>query len=128
MSDKKHMDLIDSVTGGIDDCNAGRVYTGPERRAGWHEPGTCINMRIVEDKFADGAERMGRIEKRIDSLEKSLEANTEATTEIRDILQLGKSFFRLADIIGRVIKWVAAIAVPVIGVWMSIKGGGDRLS
>jgi len=128
MSEDKPMQRFESITGGIDDCNASRVYNGPERRAGWHDPSNCINMRIVEDRFDKGSARMDSIDQRIERIERSQEANSETLAEIRDIMQLGKSFFRLADIIGRVIKWVAAIAVPVIGVWMSLKGGGDKLS
>lgn len=111
------MQRFEAVTGGIDDCNAGRVYMGPERRAGWHEPGSCVNMQIVEQRFADGSARMGRIEK-------ALAENTAATTEIRDILQLGKAFFRLADLFGKLVKWGAAIAVPLIAVYTAIKTDG----
>lgn len=118
------MQRFESVTGGIDDCNAGRVYMGPERRAGWHEPGTCVNMQIVEQRFADGTARMNRIEAAIAENKKAVDDNTAVTTEIRDILALGKSFFRLADMFGRVVKWAAAIAIPLAGLWASIKSDG----
>lgn len=118
-SEKQPMKRFDPVPGGVEDCNVKMEYPWVERRKDWHSPGSCVNMQIVERRFSEGSERMDRIEK-------ALEINTEATTEIRDILQLGKSFFRIADLIGRLVKWVAAIAVPIIGIWVTLKGG-ERL-
>lgn len=121
------MQRFESVTGGIDDCNAGRVYLGEERRAGWHEPGSCVNMQIVESRFADGTERMNRIEAAQAETKKAVDDNTAITNEIRDILALGKSFFRMIDLFGRGVKWVAAIALPIVGIWATIKSGGGKL-
>lgn len=123
----KTMQRFESVNGGIDDCNADKVYPGPERRAGWHEPGSCVNMRIVEQRFADGTARMNRIEAAIAENKKAVDDNTAITNEIRDILAVGKSFFKMIDLFGRGIKWVAAIAMPLIGIWYTIKSGGGKM-
>lgn len=115
--ERPSMQLFESVAGGAEDCNAASCYPSVERRAGWHDPGSCVNMQIVEQRFADGSARMGRIEK-------ALAENTAATTEIRDILQLGKAFFRLADLFGKLVKWGAAVAVPLLAVYTAIKSDG----
>lgn len=124
MENEKPMQRFEAVTGGIDDCNAGRVYMGPERRAGWHEPGSCVNMQIVEQRFADGTARMNRIEAAQAETKKAVDDNTAITNEIRDILALGKSFFRMIDLFGRGVKWIAAIALPLVGIWAALKGEG----
>lgn len=118
-AEKQPMPIFGAVEGGVCDDNAGCIYTGPERRRGWHDPGSCVNMRIVEQRFAEGTARMNR-------MEKCLEVNTQATTEVRDILQLGRSFFRIVDLVGRAVKWVAAIAAPVVALYFAIKGGDAK--
>jgi hypothetical protein len=112
-------------------------YIGPERRLGWHSPADCEKILDVERRFSEGTARMQRIEASIEDLkaahtrfETKLDANSaatetaaSATEEILDILTLGKSFFRLAEIFGKVIKWVAGIATAIIGLWLTFKYG-----
>ena len=112
-------------------------YIGPERRTGWHTPAECEKILDVERRFSEGTARMQRIEASISELktahvriEAKLDANSQATEtaatateEILDILTLGKSFFRLAEIFGKVIKWVAGIATALLGLWLTFKYG-----
>ncbi len=120
------------------------AYEGPERRTKWHTPESCAKMVDVEKRFTDGTARMKRIEDSITELkttqadmmaahkrfEEKLDANSKATEtaagateEILDILTLGKSFFRLAEMLGKVIKWGAGIATAVLGLWLTFKYG-----
>lgn len=118
-------------------AGAARGYEGPERRLGGHSPADCEKILDVEKRFSDGTSRMQRIELSIVDLkaahsrfEDKLDENTAktdataaSTEEILDIVLLGKSFFRLAEIFGKVIKWGAGIATAVIGLWLTFKYG-----
>lgn len=71
----------------------------------------------VNRRLDEGTARMDRYEAKID-------ANSADTAEVLDILRLGKSFFRLADGLARIIKWTLALAVPIAVLWYTIKNGG----
>ena len=60
----------------------------------------------IEDRLDKGAQRMGAIES-------SLAANTEATKEVLEIVSMGKSFFKVLDVIGGAVKWAAGLATVV---------------
>ena len=47
------------------------------------------------------------------------------TSEVLDIVRLGKSFFRVIGYIRSFVIWVAALAAPLIAIFYTIKGGGD---
>lgn len=112
-------------------------YVGPERRRAWHSPADCEKILDVEKRFSDGTSRMQRIESSIEDLKEAhtrfevkLDANTAktdstaaSTEEILDIVSLGKSFFRLAELFGKVFKWIAGIATAAIGLWLTWKYG-----
>lgn len=70
----------------------------------------------IEDRFLAGSARMDRIEAMI-------KINTADTTEVLEILRLGKSFFKLAGYVGSLIKWSAAVGAPVVAFYYAIKGG-----
>jgi len=89
-NDKKTCDLIDAISKRLDDHDG---------------------------RFADGSDRMTRIESKID-------ANSADTSEVLDILRLGKSFFRILGILGDVVKWGAAVAAPIVALYYAIKTGG----
>ena len=64
----------------------------------------------IEDRLDKGAARM-RV------MEQSLQANTEATKEVLEIVSMGKSFFKLAGLIGNAIKWLAGVATVLAAAW-----------
>ena len=70
----------------------------------------------IEDRLDKGAERMRVIEQ-------SLQANTEATREVLEIVSMGKSFFRLAGLIGNGIKWLAGLATVLAAAWAAWRRG-----
>lgn len=79
-----------------------------ERRA--TDKGLGEKVVTIEDRLDKGAERMRVIEQ-------SLQANTEATREVLEIVSMGKSFFRLAGLIGNGIKWLAGLATVLAAAW-----------
>lgn len=79
-----------------------------ERRA--TDKGLGEKVVTIEDRLDKGAERMRVIEQ-------SLQANTEATMEVLEIVSMGKSFFRLAGLIGNGIKWLAGLATVLAAAW-----------
>ena len=56
----------------------------------------------MEDQLAKGDERM-------DKIEQSIAVNTTATTEVLEIVSMGKSFFKVLGVIGSAIKWLAGL-------------------
>lgn len=84
-----------------------------------HPQDSKSDYRIIQDfevRLQARDERMNRIEKKIDD-------NCADTSEVLDILRLGKSFFRLAGYVGAFLKWFTAIAAPVLAFWYMLKGG-----
>jgi len=77
--------------------------------------GGCKAMEVLEWRFNLNHERMDRIEAKLDQ-------NCADTTEVLDILRLGKSFFRLAGYFGAVVKWVLGIATAVLIFWVALRG------
>lgn len=67
-------------------------------------------VEAMEIRLARGDSRMG-------SIERSLDANTKATTEVLDIVTMGKGFFRTMGYIGRFIKWISVLSAAVGGGW-----------
>lgn len=108
-----------------------------ERRKGFHTPEDCINMGTVKSQFDAGSERMMRIEDSLTRLsehqiesdkarvrmESKLDTNTEITGQLLEIIQAGKGFFRTLGWLTDAAKWVAALAVPIVGLWYAIKEG-----
>jgi hypothetical protein len=72
------------------------------------------HMDVIEaemrSRFEHGEARMGRIE----SL---LAANNTVTEEVREIVVLGKSFFKVLGYIGNAVKWVVGLGAAVGGAW-----------
>lgn len=88
-----------------------------ERRQGWNTPAE------IDKRFADGSERMARIETKLDVNSVKTDATAKGVEEVLDILNLAKSFFRILGIIGSVTKWVALVAAPVLALVYTVKGG-----
>ena len=67
-------------------------------------------VEAMEFRLARGDSRMGAIER-------SLEVNTKATTEVLEIVTMGKSFFRILGQLANGIKWSIGLLAGAIAVW-----------
>lgn len=91
-------------------------------RMGPHRPdGSCVALDMIEKRLQA---RLDKGSERMSTIEADLKKNTADTSEILDILYLGKSFFRFVGIFGSFVKWTTAIAAPVLVFWYTLKGGG----
>ena len=52
-----------------------------------------------------------------------LALNTKITMEIREILELGKTFFKMLGVIGKMLKWVAMVGGSCGAIWAAWKTG-----
>jgi hypothetical protein len=78
----------------------------------YHELRTHID-RIegeMRARFEHGEARMTRIET-------LLTTNNSATEEVREIVVLGKSFFKVLGYIGNAVKWLVGLGAAVGGAW-----------
>ena len=87
-----------------------------------HRPdGSCLALDMIEQRLQV---RLDKGSERMSTIEADLKKNTSDTSEILDILYLGKSFFRFVGLFGSFVKWSTAIAAPVLVFWYTLKGGG----
>ena len=121
-------------------------YDGVERRSDWHTPADCFKLLDVQQRLDDGSGRMKRIEdsiaevksdqaqmkeaqtrleQKLDANSKATESAASATTEILEIITTAKGFFKGAQVIGSVFKWLAGVATAGLALWFTIKGGGN---
>lgn len=77
---------------------------------------TALSIRLslvenrMEARFDAGVERMGRIEQ-------LLADNNSATAEVRDIVVMGKSFFKVMGYMGAGIKWAISVGAAIAGAY-----------
>lgn len=80
----------------------------------------ALNARItnveshMESQFEHGNDRMARIEHLLSN-------NCKATEEVREIVVMGKSLFKLMGYMGNGIKCVASVGVATAGIWYATK-------
>jgi len=89
----------------------------PDRRA--TDRGLGGEVVSMKERLAKGDERMGRIEK-------SIEENTKATSEILEILNMGRSFFRVLGYVGNGIKWISSVLVAAGAIWYVFTHGPQK--
>ncbi len=82
-----------------------------------HADGGCTDLDDVHIRLNKGDERMTRIENKLD-------INNADTSEVLEILRLGRSFFKIIGNFGALVKWGAAIGAPVAAFYFTLKGGG----
>ena len=113
-----------------------KVYTGPERRSNWHTPDDCARIdevkKSVDDvcvRLKDGDARMARIEKNQEDaktqrelVKAKLDTTVDSVDELLDILRAAKGFFTVLGMLGNIVKWAAAVAAPVVALWLTLKG------
>jgi hypothetical protein len=71
--------------------------------------------------------RLNAIEAQQRAMAVNLAANTEITKEVKELLELGRTAFRLADYVGRFVRWTCGIAAAVgaaYAAWQAARGGG----
>ena len=86
-----------------------------------HRPdGSCLALDMIEQRIQV---RLDQSSERISTIEADLKKNTTDTSEILEILYMGKSFFKAAGLFGSFVKWATAIAAPVLVFWYTLKGG-----
>lgn len=99
-------------------------YTGPERRGhgGAARPvrESDLDVAAMLGRFAAIETRLDRGSERMASIEADLRANTEVTREVRDLMEMGRALFRLADLMGRGAKWLGGIAAAIVAIWGAI--------
>lgn len=122
-----------------------------ERRADWHTPDDChrlldaqTSMDEVKASISGINFRLDKGQLRMDKIEDAifanhleavterkrmaelLQKNTDVTTEIKDILEAGKGFFRAVGKIGSfaraAILWVLPVVTAVLSLWYVITG------
>lgn len=74
---------------------------------------TAIERRM-EARFDAGNARMGRIEA-------MLAENSASTEEVREIVVMGKSFFKVLGHLGNGIKWMVSVGAAIAAIWYSTK-------
>lgn len=85
-----------------------------------HRPdGSCLALDMIEQRLQV---RLDKGSERMSTIEADLKKNTSDTSEILEILYVGKSFFKAVGIFGSFVKWSAAIAAPVLAFWYTLKG------
>lgn len=120
-----------------DDEDRPRRYDGPERRTvhvhsvksyGHDERALdylarCIDR--IDERLDKGSERM-------DDMQRELKANTEVTKEVKELLELGRTGFKVLGWLGkaivvtvRVAGYVGAAAVALYSAWYAITHGGQ---
>lgn len=87
-----------------------------------HRPdGSCLALDMIEQRLQV---RLDKGSERMSTIEADLKKNTSDTSEILEILYMGKSFFKTIGLFGSFVKWATAIAAPVLVFWYTLKGGG----
>lgn len=74
---------------------------------------TAIERR-VEARFDASNERMGRIEQ-------MLADNNVSTEEVREIVVMGKSFFKVLGHLGNAIKWMVNVGAAIAASWYAFQ-------
>ena len=74
-------------------------------------------FKAIEDRLAEGSDRMGRIEKAQTEISASLNSNTDMTSDIKGAIEAAKAGFKVLGWIGGVFKWLGAIAGGVAAIW-----------
>lgn len=65
---------------------------------------------------------MTLIEEAIVANKKALQENTDLTKEIKDILELGKTFFKVLKYIGIGAKWITVLGSGLAVIWAAVHG------
>lgn len=81
---------------------------------------------ILKTLVGEASAQMIRVMAAVASTNTTLEKNTSETSEILEILRMGKSFFKFAGLFGRFIKWALAIGASVAGILAAMHFGDKQ--
>lgn len=87
-------------------------------------PHDCSRCAACSDSMS---RRLNAIEAQQRVMAVNLAANTTITQEVKELLEMGRTAFKLADYIGRFVRWtcgLAAAAAAAYAAWQTFKGGG----
>lgn len=62
----------------------------------------------------EGYLRMGRMEAMLSATDTKINTNSKETSEILEIMQSGKAFFRFAEKAGKILQWTLGIATAIL--------------
>lgn len=84
-----------------------------------HEDQSGHQQRLaaIDERLDRGAARFDELQRAVAELQRAMRENTEITTEVRDLLQLGRAGLRLLGIVGQVIRWIAMVAGGAVAIW-----------
>jgi hypothetical protein len=71
-------------------------------------------------RFEEIQDRLDRGSDRMKALELELRANTATTNEVRELLVLGRSGFKVLGWFGKAVKWVGGIFAAGGAIWSAI--------
>lgn len=92
-------------------------YTGPERR------------NAHRDLHSQNGRRFKEIDDRMKAIEDELRENTTVTREVKELMEIGRSGFKVLGWIGVLAKWISAIAGAALalwGLWHGVKPPGGH--
>ena len=78
---------------------------------------TPTERRNLEQRVESMEFRLARGDSRMGAIERSLDENTTKTTEVLEIVTMGKSFFRVAGQLANGIKWSIGLVAASVAVW-----------
>lgn len=88
---------------------------GPRVDATAYELHVIRRFEAIEDRLDRGSDRMKAIEV-------ELRENTDTTKEVRELLEVGRSGFKVLGWIGVAAKWLGGVAVAVGAIWSLLHG------
>lgn len=74
----------------------------------------------IKARLAEGDAEMIALKEMLQEQRKAIEENTSLTKEVKDIVELGKAFFKLAKYLGIVAKWLSYIGAGWAVIWTFI--------
>lgn len=114
-----------------------RRYEGPERRAVHVH---TIRTLGVDDKALDYLalcidridERLDKGSERMDEMQRELKENTTVTKEVKELLEMGRTGFKVLGWLGKAFVWtaraltvIAGAALAIYSAWYAITHGGQ---
>lgn len=88
---------------------------GPSADATAYELHVIRRFEAIEDRLDRGSDRMKAIEQ-------ELRENTDTTKEVRELLEVGRSGFKVLGWMGAAAKWLGGVAVAVGAIWSVLHG------
>ena len=71
-------------------------------------------------------QRLDQGDRRMKKIEDNLAENTTFTKEIREIVLMGKSFFKVTGWLGNGIKWIATVVAAAGSLWYLFTHGPNK--